>query len=234
MNTTNSSLKDRAKLLRKEGHTYSQINSILDTSVPKSTLSSWLKDIPLSKKAVSKIQKINNDNLIKARKSAINGNYLKQQKYLESINFKNKPVALHITNFDTGMIALSMLCLGEASKAKSKHRSFSLGSSDPRIIIIFLKLLKRFSNFDITKIRCTVQCRADQNTKTLERYWQKVTQIPFDQFYSTRIDQRTINKPTKNTEYKGVLVIDYYNRNTQLILESLANLVYNQLLNEGS
>ena len=131
------------------------------------------------------------------------------------------------------MIALAMLCLGEASKSKTKHRQFSFGNSDSRIITIFLQLLKRTNEFNPTKIRCTVQCRADQNTTDLEAFWQKITRITKTQFYPTRTDPRTIGKPTANSNYKGVLVVDYYNRKVQLMLESLANLIFNQLKNKG-
>ena len=104
-----------------------------------------------------------------------------------------------------------------------------MGSSDPRIIIIFLTLLKKCFSFKQAKVRCTVQCRADQNVEELERFWLDVTKIPQEQFYKAQIDPRTIGKPTKKVDYKGVLKIDYLDIKVQLELESLANLVYNQL-----
>lgn len=121
-----------------------------------------------------------------------------------------------------------MLCLGEASKYKAS-KSFSLGNSDPRIIYIFLSLLKKCFDFNIEKVRCTVQCRADQNIKDLEQYWIKETGVPKRLFYKTRIDPRTIGKPTKKKDYKGVLRVNYIDTRVQLELESLANLIYNQL-----
>jgi len=121
-----------------------------------------------------------------------------------------------------------MLCLGEARKYNSSG-SFSLGSSDPRIIIIFLVLLEVCFDYNQDKVRCTVQCRADQDTKELEGFWQDVTRIPRKLFYKTRIDPRTIGKPTKRLDYRGVLKVDYFDTKVQLELESLSSLVYNQL-----
>jgi len=227
-------LKTKVIKLRQSGNTYSQINSILNTNIAKSTLSGWCHNIHLSSNYNIKIKNINQQNLVKARKIALVVNKSKRMQYLHKIDIINLPISRTVKNNKVGMIALAMLCLGEASKSKTKHRQFSLGSSDQRIIIIFLKLLRRFPNFDPTKIRCTVQCRADQNIKTLEKYWQKITKVPSNLFYPARIDPRTLGKPTINLNYKGVLVIDYYDRNIQLILESLADLVYNQLLDEGS
>jgi len=230
----NATLITDVQILRQSGKTYSEINTILKTNIPKSTLSNWCQKLLLSNEYKSKIVKINRQNLIKARKVALKVNLKKRTEYLKSIETQNIPTSRIIQKKDVGMVALAMLCLGEASKSKTKHRSFTLGSSDHRIITIFIKLLKRFPNFDSSKIRGTVQCRADQNTKELENYWQKVSNIPSNLFYPTRIDKRTNDKPTRNKEYKGVLVIDYYDKNIQLILESLADLVYNQLQNEGS
>lgn len=86
--------------------------------------------------------------------------------------------------------------------------------------------------FDIEpeKYRCTVQCRADQDTQKLEDFWQKITRIPKTQFYPPLIDPRTIGKPTKKPSYKGVLNVYYLNTTVQLELETLYDLVYNQLL----
>lgn len=75
-------------------------------------------------------------------------------------------------------------------------------------------------------------CRADQNIQDLESYWQVVTGIPREYFYKAQIDSRTIGKPTKKSGYKGVLRIDYFDTKMQLDLESLADLVYNEILLE--
>ncbi|MBI4079144.1 MAG: hypothetical protein HY429_02505 [Candidatus Levybacteria bacterium] len=79
------------------------------------------------------------------------------------------------------------------------------------------------------KIRCTVQCRADQDIIVLEKFWLDVTKIPRRLFYKAQIDPRTRGKPTKKKDYKGVLRIDYFDTKVQLELESLAQLVYNEM-----
>ncbi|MCX6727038.1 MAG: hypothetical protein NTY75_04530 [Candidatus Shapirobacteria bacterium] len=222
-------IKKKVQKLRKLGKTYTDINRILKISIPKSTISGWCHNISLPPDYQDKIAKLNASNLIHAQKIAWKVNKTHRNRYLDTIKEKNIPIAKNIQETSTGLIALAMLCLGEASKSKTKHKSFSLGSSDPRIIIIFLALLKRFEEFKKEKLRCTVQCRADQDIKKLEKYWYGVTKISKKYFYPARIDPRTVNKPTQNKDYMGVLVIDYYDRKIQLILESLADIVYNQL-----
>ena len=122
-----------------------------------------------------------------------------------------------------------MLCLGEASKYGGGSSSFSLGSSDRRIVVLFLKLLKKCFDFNLEKVRCTVQCRADQDTERLEKYWRKVVGVPKRLFYKPLVDPRTRGKPTRKSNYRGVLKVDYFSTRVQLELESLADLVYNQV-----
>ena len=127
-----------------------------------------------------------------------------------------------------------MLCLGEASKYNPKtSANFYLGSSNPKIILLFLQFLKYCFDFKLEKIRCTIQCRADQDIKTLENYWQNTTGIPQYLFYKSRIDPRTKGKPTKKSNYMGVLRVDYFDRKIQFELESLADLIYNEVCVNG-
>ncbi len=164
-----------------------------------------------------------------AREKAILVNKIKHQKYLKSIEDKNKPVSYKIQNFATAKIALAMLCLGEATKS-IRSRRFAFGNSNPKIVLLFLNLLKNCYTIDLNKMRCRVQCRSDQQTQELEDYWHKVTKIPKEYFYKTYVDKRTVSKPTLRSEYKGVFVIDYFDKNIQLELESLAELVYNNVI----
>lgn len=218
---------------RSLGNTYSEIVRSIGMTIPKSTLSYLVKDVVLPQNYQEKISKLNTSNLNRGRNIALIINRLKRKEYLEGITKKNAPVAELIHDNNVAKIALAMLCLGEASKYSSGGGRFSLGSSDPRIIVILLKLLKKCFDFNLNKLRGTVQCRADQDPEELEKFWQKVSGIPKHLFYKPLIDPRTMGKPTLKSNYKGVLRIDYFDTNLQLELESLADLVYNKLLLMG-
>lgn len=225
----NKNLIQEVRSFRTQGKTYGEIQQLLKRKFPKSTLSEWCKNVSLPSNYAERISKINLSNLGKARSTAVEINKIKREEFFDQINSINMPIALKIHDNDTAKIALSMLCLGEASKY-GNGSAFSLGNSDHRIITLFIELLKIcLSTFDSKKIRCTVQCRADQDVEKLEGYWQKITKIQKSQFYKTRIDPRTIGKPTKRKGYCGVLRVDYFDRKIQHELESLAQLVYNQV-----
>lgn len=216
---------------RSNGQTYSEINQLLNLSVSKSTLSYWCSTVAMPDSYQEKVKSLNVSNLEKARKFALKANKIKRGKYLSAIDKKNDKLSQLIANHEIAKVALAMLCLGEASKYGKS--SFALGSSDPKIIVIFLQLLKMRTDFNSSKIRCTVQCRADQNVEELEKYWMEITNISADLFYKAQIDPRTVGKPTKKANYKGVLRVNYLDANVQLELESLAFLIYNQLLKRG-
>jgi len=135
-------------------------------------------------------------------------NKLNREKYIKSVKDRIIHLAGKLKNRDTSKIALAMLYLGEGSK--NQRGSLMFGNSDPSVISLFLRLLRRCYNINESKFRCTLQCRADQNIKRLEKFWSKTTNIPLSQFYKARIDPRTIGRPSKKLDYKGVCRIDYF------------------------
>ncbi len=219
-------LKKRIRQLRELGKTYNEIREIIRSPIPKSSLSDICRNVQLPHEYDEIIRNLNNKSLNKARSIAAASHILKRQRLLDNLREINLPIAGKIKDKKTAKIALAMLCLGEASKSKS-GASFYLGSSDSRIIVLFIRLLKYCYQFETGKVRCTVQCRADQNISVLEKHWQKITGIPKENFYKARVDPRSVGKPTCKTDYMGVLKMDYLDRKVQLDLESLADLVYN-------
>lgn len=200
--------KTKAIILRKTGKTYGEIKKIIGKPIPKSTLSHWFRNIVLPKKYWEQTDKKIIKNIEKARTKALTVNRLKREKYIREVKNRVKNLSAKLKEKDVAKIALAMLFLGEGSK--TNKGSLMFGNSDPLIIRLFLNLLRRCYNIDENKFRCTLQCRADQNIKKLERFWSQITKIPSSHFYKARIDPRTIGRPSKNLDYKGVCRIDYF------------------------
>jgi len=217
-----------AKHLRILGSTYAEIKSVLGLCIAKATLCHWCKDVPLPPEYAKKVRMLNEKSWAKARSISIANRKQKREEFFQEIARKNTPIAEKIRSQNIAKIALAILCLGEASKYKRYGTGpFALGSSDPRIITLFLLWLRQCFPFDINKVRCRLQCRADQNVKVLMKFWIGHTKISRNQFYPTYIDKRTIGKPTMKKEYKGVLLVMYIDVKVQLELESLAQIIYN-------
>lgn len=201
------SLKSQAIKLRKQGLTYSLIRKRLKVKIPKGTLSYWFKNVKLTAIAQLKNKELATLATEKSRKMAVASNKIKRQKYLDAINDEYSSLKTKIKNKDMALVALAMIYLGEG--AKSNKGVVLVGNSDPNVIKLFLYLLRLCYDIDESKFRCTVQCRADQNIPELEKFWVKITQIPSSQFYKTRVDPRTIGKPSKKLDYKGVCCVNY-------------------------
>ena len=205
----NNNLKQRVIALRKKGKTYSEIYSALNISTPKGTLSSWCKDVPLPKGYSQRIKKLNELNLIKARTFAQERARRVRQREIETIHSENAHLAKVLKDNDVAKIALAMLYLGEGGKVRKRGAIF-FGNSDPLVVSLFLNFFRKVYKINESKFRCTLMCRADQDIKGLEKMWSKVTKIPLSQFYKARIDPRTVGRPSKKKNYKGVCRIDYF------------------------
>ncbi len=218
-----NNFKEKALVLRSRGYTFREIERKLNTSIPKGTLSYWCKNVALPKFYKEKINKLNKENLTKGRGIAHKNRQTEQNEYHEELLTKNKHL-LKILNKDTKKLILAMLYLGEGAKWKG-HRGLMLGSSDPLIIQLYIKLLEQV--YDIKKefMRARISYRADQNIVKLTYFWSKITGLPKKHFYKTIPDPRSIGKITKNSSYKGVCVITCAGTKIQLELESIAELI---------
>lgn len=216
-------IKNKIVKLRQQGKTFKEILEITSLDIPKSTLSYLCRNISTPKGYAERVRKINLENLKEARINAVLVNKQKQEKICRELENINNNLANYI-NTEVCKLLLSMLYLGEGSKYIST-RSLRLGSSSPLIIKLYLKLLNKCFPISNNKFRVTIQCRADQSIPELESFWQSITNINYNQFYKTRIDQRTINKKTKKNNYMGVCVIDYFDTKIQLELELLSSLI---------
>lgn len=217
----NKELKEKAINLRKLGKTYAEINKLLNTSIPKSTLSYWCNSLDLPLGYERKVQEYNKYNLEKARKAALESKKLKREIYLKKIDENNSYLCENLKDKSIAKIILAALYLAEGSKGAGRGL-ITFGNSDPLIIKLFLNLLRYYYSVDESKFRCTLQCRADQNIKELENLWSNVTGISLDRFYKARIDPRSINRPSKKKNYKGVCRIDYFSAEIFIDLMSAA------------
>lgn len=200
--------KQQAINLRKNGQTYSEICIELSANIPKSTLATWCRGVKLSKASIDRIRLLELNNLVKARLIAQAANKKKQHNRLKSILDHNRHLSKFKSDKDVAKIILATIYLCEGTKSQ-KQASITLGNSDPLIISLFLQLLRFCYNIDEGKFRCTVQCRNDQDIPKLERFWQKTTKIPKNQFYGARIDPRSVGKKSMKPDYRGVCRINY-------------------------
>ena len=139
--------KEMALHLRRKGNTFSEINMLLEAKIPKSTLSTWFKNINLTPRQKTILDKNITDILTKSRKKAFKINRDKRIKYLKALKNKNL-FLLESLDKNTQKLLLAILYLGEGAKSKSTG-FLSLASSNPRIIRLYLTLLSSCFTIDM-------------------------------------------------------------------------------------
>lgn len=213
-----------AQKLRAEGKTYSEIMRELKVGLPKSTMSKWCQGVVLPKWYKDKIDELNRKSFSKARQIAWASNKIKRERFLRALLTNNSHLVKKLRDKDILKMLLAILYLGEGTKWKS-HSGLILGSSSPLIVKLYLKLLEVCYGIKSKTLKCRVSYRADQNLNQLQKYWSRAVQIPLKNFYKTLPDPRTIGKPTKKKDYKGVCVISGGSSAIQLELEKIPDLI---------
>jgi hypothetical protein len=216
-------LVQQARDLRVQGLTYREINNYLHLSIPKPTFSGWFHNLPLPSFYRNKVQQIVNANLQKVRPIALANNKQILHRHLEQIRNKNTGL-VNLVDRPIGILLLSTLYWCEGGKYPARS-SLQFGNSDPKMIKLFLTLLRTCYCLDESKFRLTIQHRADQDSGYLTRYWAGITNIPLSQHYACYVDARSIGKPTHKTNYHGVCVIHYFDTDRQCELQFTGELL---------
>jgi len=218
-------IKEKARSLRKQGWSLGEISQNL--SIPKNTLSGWVKEIRLTEKQKQRIKK---KEIISAAKGRILAAKVLKQKlenWKESIRKRTRQFSkMPFKNAKTGKLTCGILYACEGSKYPST-RCLSFANSDPKMIKFFLTMLREYFDIDEKKFRCRIQQRYDQNSDKLKRFWSSVTRIPLGQFYKNYADKRTEGKLTAKKDYKGVCTLQYFNTNLQFELQAIGEAVIN-------
>jgi hypothetical protein len=221
------SYTNRIQALRAEGFTYSEICKKIDVSVPKSSLAYICRNVVLPQEYDSKVKALVSENIRVQRLKALDRNREIKDDIEQELRRHAKEYASKLDE-NSLKLALAMLYLGEGSKYKS-FRGLMLGSSDALIIKLYIRLLKICFGIPIDHMRCRISFRADQNLDNLTVYWSSITGIPSSHFYKTIPDPRTIGKPTKKRDYKGVCVVSCAGAKIQQELQFIVEELENQL-----
>ncbi|MDD2758079.1 MAG: helix-turn-helix domain containing protein [Patescibacteria group bacterium] len=186
---SNIAIREKALALRKQRKSYSQIKSEL--GVPKSTLSYWLRDYPLSREEINKLGG-KNEARIEKFKNTMRG---KRQVRLDVIYAKEKNHILPLSNKDALILGLA-LYWGEGSKAD--WYKIALANTDPQVLKFFIYWLTKILHVKKSALRVYLHLYADMNIKNELNYWSKTLKIPASKFVkpyikmakSTRINHK--------------------------------------------
>ena len=199
-------LKERAINLRLSGQSYSQIQKTLGLK-SKGTLSLWFKDLVLTKKAKSLLER--NNKLAHDR-----GLFIFNEKRTKSITLENEDYVKEGSKMIGQLSQNSLLLIGiilywaEGTKSEKSNTCLSFSNSDPVMIASFVKFLIYFLDIKKEKIRGGIHLYPDTNINQAKKYWSKITSLPENKFYIiTQVSLSSQGKRPYNKLPHGTAVI---------------------------
>jgi hypothetical protein len=194
--------REKARKLRKLGYSVRGISRRLKCS--KSSISVWVRDIPLTVDQISKL-KSNQD---KARaKAALHHNSpkLKWARIRQSIiedatkDIPKKP--------SMEQLRLIGSALYWAEGYTASRRSFVFANTDARMIKLMMKFLRTVCHTTMGKIRGCVNIHPSLGFKKAEAYWANISGIPVKQFHKPLLAISRASKQKRKTLTYGTFRI---------------------------
>ena len=159
--------------LRKEGKSYSQIKALLKVS--KSTLSYWLRDLPLSSEQLRLLRDWNHTRIEKYRQTRLN----KKNSRLRAVYEKQMKMIFPFSKRDL-LIAGLFLYWGEGSKTRLAE--LQVTNTDPAVLKFFILWITKFLKVDEKKIKVNLHLYSDMEIQKEIEFWSKKLSISKQQF----------------------------------------------------
>lgn len=181
----NSQLREQAIKLRLEKESsYSEIRKML--GVPKSTLSNWLRELPLSEERMLKLRRENlKRNEAKIERFRITMREKREEKNREIYKKYQKKFSKFSKN--VFFVAGLMLYLGEGSK--KDYYVIALTNTDPDIINFFVVWLNDFLDIQKEDIKISLHLYENMDIEKENEFWRKKLGLKKSQFYKPWISK---------------------------------------------
>ncbi len=167
----------------KDEASYSKIKEKL--GVPKSTLSYWLREYPLSNKRIYELRKEGWSKGEASREKYRNAMREKKDMKRNCIYQQQKQ---NLKNLSKDSLYVAGLMLYSAEGGKKDLYRITLANTDPAIILFFIKWLGMFFDIDIVKLRFQLHLYENMDIVEEEKFWKDVLGgIEKSQFYKTQI-----------------------------------------------
>ncbi len=178
-----SELREQAIILRvKEELSYSEIRKRLD--VPKSTLSNWLNEFPLSK-----------DKILELRRKGWSKGEASRERFRVTMRERKEKNALDIyakqqkrlSKLSKNSLFAAGLMLYAAEGGKRKKETIVIANTDPNIIRFFIKWLNDFLDIPKDKLRVQLHLYENMDIENEKKFWRTKLQLKESQFYKANI-----------------------------------------------
>jgi hypothetical protein len=207
------------RLRKEEGFSYREIEEF--SGISRSTLSNWLRDIPLTPQQEARLKERLRVNRATFAARAWKTNRERYKRAREEAYCKGADVVTDLPNRTcVDELALAMLYLGEGSKSGGRVQ---MASIDPSILRYFLWSLRSLYNAEEERLsfRLNLVEAARPLEQGLLQWWAKELDCSQQQFIKTQFDARS-SRTQVTEDYHGVCTITYNNTNLQQRILGLA------------
>ena len=170
--------KELALQLRKQGRSYNQ--SKKEVGVSKSTLSIWLKNLPLSRKRLKELRDWSQIRIEKYRATRSK----QREGILNTIYNEQKKAIFPISKRELFISGL-FFYWGEGGKTVLSQLSFS--NTDPSAIRAFVSWLEKCLNVKKEKVKIRLHLYENMDIGSETNYWKKIIGVSQNQFRSPYI-----------------------------------------------
>lgn len=189
-------LKLKAIELRKKGWSYGEIKK--EAKVAKSTLSLWLKTIPLTPELKKRFYTARILNLARGPQSQ---KERRLREITKIINEAEKKIELPLS-LKTYRLLGAALYWAEGNKTKG----FEVTNSDPHFILFMVRWFEKVFRISPEKLKASLNIYPQQNEQKIKKFWSQLTNVPLENFNKSFV--KPLNRGyKKNNLYYGTIKI---------------------------
>jgi transposase-like protein len=182
--------------LRKKGLSYGEIKK--EVNVSKSTLSLWLKTVPLT---AEQRERLYTKKILNLARGAQSQRERRKREIGKILREAEKEVQLPLS-FETYRLLGAFLYWAEGSKTTF----FSVTNSDPHFILFIVRWFEKVFGIHPQNLKAQLNIYPQQNELEIKQFWSQLTGIPIENFGKSFI--KPLNKNyKKNNLYYGTIRI---------------------------
>jgi len=189
-------LKLRAIKLRKKGLSYGEIKKHIPVS--KSTLSLWLKSVPLTDGQKNRLY---TKNILFLARGPQSQRERRAREIMGILNGAKREIHIPLS-LETYKLLGAFLYWAEGDKTVG----FKITNSDPSLILFMVRWLKKIFEIPPSELKAWLNIYTQQNEEEIKGFWSQLTGIPIDNFGKSFVKPNSKNYK-KNNLYYGTISV---------------------------
>lgn len=199
-------IKEKLKAIELRSKGYSLNEIVEKVGVVKSSVSVWVRNIPLSDKAKRRLlTKIKLGQLISAEN--------KRQRTQKIIDNYRRQAIREVARKNPDKIYKKIMCslLYWCEGLKDYYKGVYFANSDFRLVKTFLQLFRESFDLDEKRFRACIHLHQYHNPQKQLKFWADITKIPQNQFIKPYLKLNTAKRIREG--YQGCIGIKYSDNN---------------------